>query len=204
MSNVINEAISGVHEIQGNASYQLETDKLRIFNNRLFSLAKQMYLYKFGIKFLNNFFQDLGPFLLFLVGGYLTIQGQLTLGALVAFLSAFEKIYDPVKELIAYYEEYQDALVRYRCVMERFDVEPEYELMPTDRPVYQIKGEIEVKDLEYKLDNGVSLLRDVSFHICPGEQLALVGFSGSGKSSLALVLGTTLPLPPRAGSSGRA
>jgi ABC-type multidrug transport system fused ATPase/permease subunit len=193
MSNVINEAISGVHEIQGNASYRLETDKLRIFNNRLFSLAKQMYLYKFGIKFLNNFFQDLGPFLLFLVGGYLTIQGQLTLGALVAFLSAFEKIYDPVKELIAYYEDYQDALVRYRCVMERFDVEPEYELMPTDRPVHQIMGEIEVKDLEYKLDNGVSLFREVSFHICPGEQLALVGFSGSGKSSLALVLGQLYP-----------
>ena len=193
MSNVINEAISGVHEIQGNASYRLETDKFSIFNNRLFSLAKRMFLYKFGIKFLNNFFQDMGPFLLFLVGGYLTIQGQLTLGALVAFLSAFEKIYDPVKEMIAYYEEYQDALVRYRCVMERFDVEPEYELMPTDRPVHQIKGEIEVKDLEYKLDNGVSLFREVSFHICPGEQLALVGFSGSGKSSLALVLGQLYP-----------
>ena len=193
MSNVINEAISGVHEIQGNASYRLETNKFSIFNNRLFSLAKRMYLYKFGIKFLNNFFQDMGPFLLFLVGGYLTIQGQLTLGALVAFLSAFEKIYDPVKEMIAYYEEYQDAQVRYRCVMERFDVEPEYELMPTDRPVHQIKGEIEVKDLEYKLDNGVSLFREVSFHICPGEQLALVGFSGSGKSSLALVLGQLYP-----------
>jgi len=193
MSNVINEAISGVHEIQGNASYRLETDKFSIYSNRLFSLAKQMFFYKFGIKFLNNLFQDMGPFLLFLVGGYLTIQGQLTLGALVAFLSAFEKIYDPVKEMIAYYEEYQDALVRYRCVMERFDVEPEYELMPTGRPVHEIKGEIEVKDLEYKLDSGVSLFREVSFHIRPGEQLALVGFSGSGKSSLALVLGQLYP-----------
>jgi putative ABC transport system ATP-binding protein len=98
-----------------------------------------------------------------------------------------------VKELIAYYEDLQDAQVRYKCTMERFDVEPEYELMPTDRPVHQIKGEIEVKDLEYKLDNGVSLFREVSFHICPGEQLALVGFSGSGKSSLALVLGQLYP-----------
>jgi putative ABC transport system ATP-binding protein len=77
--------------------------------------------------------------------------------------------------------------------MERFDVEPEFELMPSGRPVYHIKGEIEVKDLEYKLDNGVSLLRDVSFHIRPGELLALVGFSGSGKSSLALVLGQLYP-----------
>ena len=193
MSNVVSEAISGVHEIQGNASYRLEMDKFGLFADRLFLLAKQMYLYKFGIKFFNNFFQNMGPFFLFLVGGYLTIQGQLTLGALVAFLSAFEKIYDPVNELITYYQEYQDAQVRYQCVMERFDVEPEYELMPSDRPVYEIKGEIEVKDLEYTLDNGVSLFSEVSFHLSPGEQLALVGFSGSGKSSLAMVLGQLYP-----------
>ena len=203
MSNVVNEAISGIHEIQGNASYRLETDKFGHFADRLFFLAKRMYLYKFGIKFVNNFFQDMGPFLLFLVGGYLTIQGQLTLGALVAFLSAFEKIYDPVKELISYYEDFQDAQVRYQCVMERFDVEPEFELMPTDRPVYHIKGEIEVKDLEYKLDTGVRLFSEVSFHARPGEQIALVGFSGSGKSSLAMVLGQTVPLPSRTRSSGR-
>lgn len=189
MSNVISEAISGVHEIQGNASYRLEMDKLGRFADRLFFLAKRMYLYKFGIKFYNNFFQDMGPFFLFLVGGYLTIQGQLTLGALVAFLSAFEKIYDPVNELISYYGDLQDAQVRYQCVMERFDVEPEFELMPTGRPVHHIKGEIEVKDLEYKLDNGVRLFSEVSFHVRPGEQMALVGYSGSGKSSLAMVLG---------------
>ena len=193
MSNVVSEAISGVHEIQGNASYRLEMDKFGHFADRLFSLAKRMYLYKFGIKFYNNLFQNMGPFFLFLVGGYLTIQGQLTLGALVAFLSAFEKIYDPVKELISYYEEFQDAQVRYQCVMERFDIEPEFELMPTDRPVHHIKGEIEVKDLEYRLDNGVRLFSEVSFHVRPGEQIALVGFSGSGKSSLAMVLGQLYP-----------
>lgn len=193
MSNVVSEAISGVHEIQGNASYRLEMDKFGHFADRLFFLAKRMFLYKFGIKFYNNFFQNMGPFLLFLVGGYLTIQGQLTLGALVAFLSAFEKIYDPVTELISYYEDLQDAGVRYQCVMERFDVEPEFELMPTDRPVHHIKGEIEVKDLEYRLDNGVRLFSEVSFHVRPGEQIALVGFSGSGKSSLAMVLGQLYP-----------
>ena len=95
MSNVVSEAISGVHEIQGNASYRLEMDKFGLFADRLFFLAKRMFLYKFGIKFFNNFFQNMGPFFLFLVGGYLTIQGQLTLGALVAFLSAFEKFMIP-------------------------------------------------------------------------------------------------------------
>jgi ABC-type multidrug transport system fused ATPase/permease subunit len=193
MSNVVSEAISGIHEIQGNASYRLETDKFGHFADHLFLLAKRMFLYKFGIKFVNNFFQDMGPFFLFLVGGYLTIQGQLTLGALVAFLSAFEKIYDPVKELISYYEDFQDAQVRYKCVMERFDVAPEFELMPTDRPVYHMNGEIEVKDLEYKLDTGVRLFSEVSFHARPGELIALVGFSGSGKSSLAMVLGQLYP-----------
>jgi putative ABC transport system ATP-binding protein len=193
LSNVVSEAVSGVHEIKGNASYRLERAKFGIIAERLFGLTKRMYLYKFGIKFFNNLFQNMGPFFLFLVGGYFAIQGQLTLGALVAFLSAFEKIYDPVKELIDYYEEFQDARVRYQCVMERFDHEPDYDVIPTGRPVHPLAGEIEVKDLEYRLDNGVPLLSEVSFHVHPGEQVALVGFSGSGKSSLAMVLGQMYP-----------
>ena len=52
-------------------------------------------LYRFAVKSTNNFFTSLGPFLVFILGGYLTIKGQLELGSLVAFLSAQEKLYDP-------------------------------------------------------------------------------------------------------------
>ena len=74
------------------------------------------------MKFANNMFQSFGPFILFLVGGYLAINGEFTLGALVAFLSAYEKVYDPWKEMLEYYQDYQDASVRYKQIMKMFDL----------------------------------------------------------------------------------
>ena len=66
----------------------------------------------------------------------LTRQSDLELGALVAFLSAYEKVYDPWKELIQFYQAYQTASVTYSRTMEYFDVEPEYALVPEGRQVF--------------------------------------------------------------------
>jgi ABC-type methionine transport system ATPase subunit len=73
--------------------------------------------------------------------------------------------------------------------MEYFDVEPEYEIAPRDRDPFDLKGSIEVKDLSFVTETGVSLLDDINLSLKPGEHLALVGFSGSGKSTLALCIG---------------
>lgn len=190
MSNVIGEAISGMHEIHGNASYRLENQKLDLFSKKLFGLRHRMNIFKFLIKFANNFFQSLGPFILFLLGGYLTIEGRLDLGALVAFLSAYEKLYDPWKELMDYYQDLQDSRVRYHQIMDYFDLKPEFELEPKeDREPVHLTGQMSVENLSFMADGRVQILDQISFELAGGEQLALVGLSGSGKSTLAMVMG---------------
>lgn len=185
ISSKVDEAISGIHEIHGNDSFRIENRKYGAFVDRLFKIRVTWILYKNGVKVLNNFFQNLGPFCLFLVGGFLAIHGRFDLGALVAFLSAYEKIYDPWKELMEFYQVYQDANVSYYRTMEYFDVEPEHVLEPTDRKPYNFKGVISTKDLSFTVAGGIQLLKQINLELKPGEQLALVGFSGSGKSTLA-------------------
>lgn len=190
MSNVIGEAVSGMHEIHGNAGYELEGRKLGRFARSLFTLRHRMNIIKFLIKFANNFFQSLGPFILFLLGGYLTIEGRLDLGALVAFLSAYEKLYDPWKELMDYYQDVQDCRVRYRRVMDTFDLKPEFQLAPPEeRDPIHLTGQMDVKDVTFSVDGRIHILNQVSLSLEKGEQLALVGLSGSGKSTLAMVMG---------------
>ncbi len=188
MANVVNESISGIHEIHGNTSYVLEEKKLTSYIKKLYALMKKLFIVKYGIKFANNFFQSLGPFILFLVGGYMAINGQFTLGALVAFLSAYEKVYDPWKELIEYYQSYQDAHIRYDQIMQIFDLDPPHLMLPLNREPLTLQGDINLKNVTFTVPSGVKLLENINFDIKANEQIALVGYSGSGKSTLALLI----------------
>jgi ABC-type multidrug transport system fused ATPase/permease subunit len=188
MGNVVNEAISGIHEVHSNSSYPLEEKRLSSFIDSLYRILKKLFIVKYGMKFANNMFQSFGPFILFIVGGYLAIHGEFTLGALVAFLSAYQKVYDPWKELLEYYQSYQDASVRYKQIMKIFDLEPEHIQLPEGREPYSLKGDIELKQAGFFVGANVKLLDKITARIKPNEQIALVGFSGSGKSTLALLI----------------
>ncbi|MGD8502444.1 MAG: ABC transporter ATP-binding protein/permease [Syntrophobacterales bacterium] len=189
LSSKIGEAITGIHEIHGNGSYRIENRRYSKLVEALLKIRITWNLYKFGVKSLNNFFNNLSPFLVFIVGGYLSIMGRLDLGALVAFLSAQEKLFDPWRELIAFYQAYQDGSVRYKRTMEYFDSMPEHALEPEGRQPYELEGAIEIKDLSFVVEGGIQLLDQINLSLKPGEQLALVGFSGSGKTTLALCVG---------------
>jgi ABC-type multidrug transport system fused ATPase/permease subunit len=188
-SGKIAESISGVHEIHGNAAYGIENRKYDSLVNRLLRIRIAWNVYRYAVKVVNNFINNLSPFLIFLLGGYLAMTGRLELGSLVAFLSAQEKLYDPWRELLDFYTGYQDASVRYYRTMEYFDVEPEYALAPEDRTPYELPGDIEIKGLSFQTDSGIRLLDGISFSLAHGETMALVGFSGSGKSTLAACIG---------------
>jgi ABC-type multidrug transport system fused ATPase/permease subunit len=189
LSNRITESVSGIHEIHGNGSYHMESRKFSKIVDQLLKIRIVWSLWRFGVKSTNNFFIQLSPFLIFLLGGYLAIKGQLELGALVAFLSAQEKLYDPWKELINFYTLYQDANVGYKKSMEYFDVPPEHAIKPKDRTPYELVAGLEVKDLAFSTEDGIRLIHGIDLSLESGKHLALVGFSGSGKSTLAQCIG---------------
>ena len=193
LSNLIGETIGGIHEVHGNGSYHIENRKYSQLVNRLKRIRIIWTLYSQGIKLTNNFFNNLSPFLIFIIGGYLAMKGQLELGSLVAFLSAQEKLYDPWKELIEFYQVYQDASVRYKRTMQYFDAEPDHMLAPVGRKPYDLEGRLDIRHLSFFTEDRIQLLNDISLSLEPGEHLALVGFSGSGKSTLALCIAQLYP-----------
>ena len=189
LSSRIAESISGIHEVHGNGAFRIENRKYDRLVDRLLKIRIVWSLYRFAVKTGNGFFVGLGPFIVFLLGGYLTIKGQLELGALVAFLSAQDRLFEPWRELIEFYQVYQDGSVNYKRTMEFFDVMPEHAIEPEDREALDLDGSVEVKDMSFVTDSGIRLIEGINLSLNSGEHLALVGFSGSGKSTLALCIG---------------
>lgn len=189
----IAESISGIHEVQVHGAYSQEGRKFKSLIEDLRNTRIRWSLFRFAIKTANNYFVGLGPFIIFIFGGYLVMHGQLELGAMVAFLSAQEKLYDPWSELINFYQTYQDASVSYARTMQHYGLRPDYPYSDEVKDDITTQGHLHVENLIYDTSEGTRLLNGISFSLDPGEHLAVVGFSGSGKSTLIQCIGKMYP-----------
>jgi len=189
MASQITESISGINEVHAQGSFQAEEKKYNAIIDRLLRIRIIWSLYRYGVKVTNNLFVGLGPVIVLLLGGYLMMQGKTELGSIVAFLSAQEKLYDPWKELIEFYQVYQDASIRYKKVTQAFGEDTEFKLIRDQKAQTEIKGSIEAQDVAFVTADGIRLLDQVNFSVKAGEHIALVGYSGSGKSTLAKCIG---------------
>ena len=154
-----------------------------------------------SVKFWNNFLNQMAPLLFYSIGGYLVITGDLTLGALTAALAANKDMTSPWKELLDYYQQTQDSKIKYDQVTEQFRPEnmlDERLQVPPDGPMPRLDGTITASNLTLVEDGQSKVLDSLNFSIRPGEKIAIVGPTGGGKETLAMIL-ARLYLP----SSGR-
>jgi ABC-type bacteriocin/lantibiotic exporter with double-glycine peptidase domain len=84
----------------------------------LYVLRNHFYVVKFVLKGLNNLIGHLGPLVIVVFGGWLVIQGETEVGTIVAFVTGFERIIDPSRQLLNFYRRFSQMRVQYRLVRE--------------------------------------------------------------------------------------
>jgi ABC-type multidrug transport system fused ATPase/permease subunit len=129
-----------------------------------------------------------------LIGGWLIIRHPATLdvGGLVAFLQAYNQLNEPWRELINYFQQKENARVKYEQVIANFDppeLRPEFpteEETPSALP--ELAGAYDARGASVVLEGSVRALDQIRLTTPPHEHVAVVGTTGSGKSTLTLVL----------------
>ncbi len=190
LSDRIGEAVTGAGDIHAHdtSAYELADFSSRL--GHIFDIRYQIYRKKFFMKFLNNFLNQLTPFFFFSIGGYLVIQGELSLGSLVAILAAYKDLAPPWKELLNYYQRQADSRIKYDQVVSQFEPPGMWD---EDRVTADVEraeplaGAIEAGNLTLA-DADVRIVDSASFTIGLDERVAIVGAGGSGKEELAQML----------------
>lgn len=191
LSEKIGETVTGINEIHAHDASNLELATFSDRLNGIYYIRLQIYIWKFIIKFVNNFIQQLGPVMFYSIGGYLVIQGDLDLGTLFAAISAHKEIGAPWKEMLGYYQRQADARIKYEQVVEQFAPAGLFEedrLMSEPETPVTFEGEVKATAITLTDDQNNSVLDSVSFALGLDQKVALVGGGGSGRDELSEVL----------------
>jgi ATP-binding cassette, subfamily B, bacterial len=134
-----------------------------------------------------NALGGIGTAILVYVGGLSAVQGAVTVGAWFLFLQSLDRFFFPVLNMSAFWAQVQSGLSAAERIFALIDAEPA--VIQTDhREVPSLNGEICFDRVWFRYSRKESILEDFSLKIEPGENLALVGHTGAGKSSIAKLI----------------
>ncbi|WP_364303592.1 peptidase domain-containing ABC transporter [Moorena sp. SIO4A5] len=163
-------------EVKTNFSGQVISNRLQIFSNTIEGLATTALLW---------------------FGAWLVIQNQLTIGQLVAFNMLLGQVIRPFQRLTLLWNEFQEVVIAMERINDVLDYQPEENLHHQARQsLPELRGHIRFDQVtfRYHRESDTNVLENLSFEVKPGQMVALVGRSGSGKSTISkLMLGLYLP-----------
>ena len=191
----VSEIVDGIGTIHGFDTSNLERADIASRLGTIFKIRYDLYQWKFLVKFINNFLASVTPFLFYLIGGYLALQGRLDIGQLVAVIAAYKDLPGPLKELIDWDQARQDVQVKYTQVVEQFKVDhlidPAIQAVSVEAPT-PLDGPLAAINLTLADDSGARTLEHLSIQFAPGEFTAIIGGAAAGGEALAEALGRTV------------
>ena len=187
----IAEVADGVLEVHANDTSNYERAEISARLGQIFRIRFELYQRKFMIKFLNNFLSQVAPFLFYLIGGYLVIQGQLDIGTLVAVIAAYKDLPSPIKGLIDWDQQRLDVQIKYTQVVEQFSVEdmtPPQMQAPAKVVALPESGLVRVSNLTLAGEAGSKLIDGVTFEVGLDQHVAILGSHAAGVTELTQML----------------
>ena len=184
LSTVMQESLTGIRVVKAFAREPHELDKFDRENNEWFA-RREGVIKKWGNNWpFMTFLITMSIFLLLLFGGPAALDGRITVGALFAMISYVLMLNAPVQRLGFLVNLAATAGASAQRILEIVDLPGEVVDRPDALALPAVRGEVAFEHVAFAYRDRLNILADIDFHAMPGERIALIGPTGSGKSTI--------------------
>jgi ATP-binding cassette subfamily B protein len=188
LSSVLQENLSGVRVVKAFARQEYERTKYEKENWEKYVRGRKLLIWHSAFWPLSDIITGAQMLLGYYIGAQMTISGQITMGDYLAYVSLLVWLIWPIRNLGRTIVQMSQGLVSFNRVRGIIKEEREPLELGSVRPDGRLRGEIVFEDVSFEYETGMPVLHNVSFRCEAGQTVALLGSTGSGKTSLVSLL----------------
>ncbi len=188
MASIIQEIFSAVRVVKAFAREDYEQRRYEVESMESVDIALRARGLKAKLSPMVEMIVAAGTCLVLWFDARMVLNGSLSTGSLIVFVLYLGRMYKPMQDLSKMTDTYTKAAVAWERIQEVLRTKRDIEDLPGAVPAPPFHGSIEFEHVAFSYGPKSPVLRDVSFHIAPGEMAALVGPTGSGKSTITSLL----------------
>ncbi|MGE7922531.1 ABC transporter ATP-binding protein [Viridibacillus arvi] len=188
LNGYIEETITGSEVITLFGQEKMTTTHFAKINESLRTSAMKAEITSGFLGPINNFMNNLGLGLVIGTGALMAVSGHTSIGVIAAFVTYTRQFFRPINQLSNLLNTFQSAIAGAERVFEIMDEKPERIDGQNAIEKEQLKGEVVFQNVTFSYDTGKPVLKNISFQAKAGETIALVGPTGSGKTTIINLL----------------
>ena len=182
--SVVQEVLTSVRVVKAFAREDFEVSRFESQSLQNVETALEARSLKAKLSPIVDVMVSIGTCLVLAYGARLALRGELSVGVLMVFLLYLGKMYKPMRELSKMTDSVSKAIVGYERIQEVLEIEARVSDSPRAKKAPRFKGKVEFKQVTFAYDEQSPVLKDVSFTIEAGQVAAVVGPSGTGKTTI--------------------
>ena len=181
----VEDSLLGVRVVKSFANEEIEEEKFEKGNNEFYKIKRKGYFYMGFFDATNRMFDGIMNVLVLLAGGIFVIQGRITPADLVAYTLYIGTLVNSIRTLVQFTEQFQRGMTGFERFIQILDTDVQIYDEPSAKELVVTNGEITFENVSFNYaDDGKQVLSEINLQVEAGQNVALVGPSGGGKTTL--------------------